>query len=54
MFRILACVKLAEGQRNRGLIGLVVSKITDAVSCDLVTEAGAGGKIVKLIEGDMK
>lgn len=30
----------------------VVSRITDAMSCDLVTEAGAGGKIVKLIEGE--
>ena len=27
----------------------VVSRITDAMSCDLVTEAGAGGKIVKLL-----
>lgn len=25
-------------------------KITDAVSCDLVTEAGAGGKILKMLE----
>lgn len=28
-----------------------VSKFTDAVSCDLVTEAGAGGKFTELIEG---
>jgi hypothetical protein len=28
----------------------VVSKIDDAVSCDLVTEAGAGGKVLNLIE----
>lgn len=30
----------------------VVTTITDAVSADLVTEAGAGGKIIKLMEGD--
>ncbi len=30
----------------------VVTAITDAVSADLVTEAGAGGKIIKLMEGD--
>ena len=30
---------------------LVVSKITDAVSTDLVTEAGAGGKVNSIIEG---
>jgi len=28
----------------------VVRRIIDAVSCDLVTEAGAGGKVLKLIE----
>lgn len=32
----------------------VVSKIDEAVSCDLVTEAGAGGKIISLLEADMK
>lgn len=30
----------------------VVSKIDEAVSCDLVTEAGAGGKIISLLEAD--
>lgn len=30
----------------------VCSKITDAISCDLVTEAGAGGKVTQLIEGE--
>lgn len=29
-----------------------VSKITEAVSCDLVTEAGAGGKVVAMLESD--
>lgn len=32
----------------------VVSTITSATSCDLVTEAGAGGKILNLLEGDSK
>ncbi len=30
----------------------MVSKINRAVSCDLVTEAGAGGKVLSIIEGD--
>lgn len=30
----------------------VVREITRAISCDLVTEAGAGGKILKLIQGE--
>lgn len=30
----------------------VVRKITDAVSCDLVTEAGAGGRVIDILEGD--
>lgn len=29
----------------------VVSNITEATSCDLVTEAGAGGRIIKMLEG---
>ena len=29
----------------------VCKTITDAVSCDLVTEAGAGGKVTQLVEG---
>jgi hypothetical protein len=32
----------------------LVSNIAEAVSCDLVTEAGAGGKILELLEGDLK
>ena len=31
-----------------------VSAITDAVSCDLVTEAGAGGKVLAMIEQEKK
>lgn len=30
----------------------VVSNITEAMSCDLVTEAGAGGRIIKMLEGE--
>ena len=32
----------------------IVSAITDAVSCDLVTEAGAGGRVMALIEQERK
>lgn len=32
----------------------VVSSITDAISCDLVTEAGAGGKVMEMIEKEKK
>ena len=31
-----------------------VSKIDDAVSCDLVTEAGAGGRVLAMLESDQK
>ncbi|OPZ24627.1 MAG: hypothetical protein BWZ03_00102 [bacterium ADurb.BinA186] len=30
----------------------VVSKIDEAISCDLVTEAGAGGRIIKMLEAE--
>lgn len=47
-----AKVKLATA-REQGVGNVkIVSKITDAVSCDLVTEAGAGGKIRSLMEQD--
>lgn len=32
----------------------IVTSIKDAVSCDLVTEAGAGGKVLELLEGEKK
>lgn len=32
----------------------VVDRITDAVSCDLVTSPGARGKVLELLEGDKK
>lgn len=40
--------------KEEGITNLrLVSNITDAVSCDMVTEAGAGGKITELLEGNM-
>lgn len=30
----------------------IVTVISDAVSCDLVTEAGAGGKVLQMLEGE--
>lgn len=47
-----AQAKLEEAQANGIESVKVVNKINAAKSCDLVTEAGAGGKIIKLIEGD--
>lgn len=44
--------KLQEA-REKGLETVrVVSEITDAVSVDLVTEAGAGGKILEILESE--
>lgn len=42
--------KLEDALRERDEIR-VVSKIESATSCDLVTEAGAGGKVLKILEG---
>lgn len=43
--------KLKEAQ-DAGIESIqFVSIIADAVSCDLVTEAGAGGKVLQLLEG---
>lgn len=40
---------------NQGIDSVVyVHSFTSAISCDLVTEAGAGGKILSLIEGAKK
>jgi hypothetical protein len=47
-----AKAKLEEA-RAKGIESVkYVFEITDATSADLVTEAGAGGKIIKLMEGD--
>lgn len=47
-----AMLKVKEAQ-DQGIEGLKwVSKITEAVSCDLVTEAGAGGRIVTMLENE--
>lgn len=46
-----ACLpKLQEAKENDVTAVMVVSEINNAVSVDLVTEAGAGGKIIKLME----
>lgn len=44
-----ALPKLAEAKQNGIESVKVVTKIKRAVSCDLVTEAGAGGKIINVI-----
>lgn len=44
--------KLVDAQAEGIEVVKVVTKINRAVSCDLVTEAGAGGKIQHSIEGD--
>lgn len=46
--------KLMKAKEQGTQIVNVVTLISDATSCDLVTEAGAGGKILALLEGDMK
>jgi len=47
-----AKAKLAEAKANGIDTVKVVRLIKSAVSCDLVTEAGAGGKILNIIEGE--
>jgi hypothetical protein len=44
--------KLLEAKENGIETVRVVHSFTSATSCDLVTEAGAGGKIINIIEGD--
>lgn len=46
--------KLEEFKEQGNQIVKLVTVIAEAVSCDLVTEAGAGGKILSLLEGDLK
>lgn len=46
--------KLQEAQAQGIMMIRVVSQLKDAVSCDLVTEAGAGGRILKMIEQEKK
>lgn len=49
-----AKVKLAAA-KDQGIKRVrYVSTITEAVSCDLVTEAGAGGRILSMIESERK
>lgn len=47
-----ALAKLNKAKENGIDTIKLVSIISDAVSCDLVTEAGAGGKVLQLLEGD--
>lgn len=49
-----AQIKLDEAKSNGIDIVRFVSKIEDAFSCDLVTEAGAGGKVLSFIERNKK
>lgn len=46
--------KLQEAQAQGIDTVRVVSALKDALSCDLVTDAGAGGKILKMIEQEKK
>lgn len=42
-----------EKAKNEGAIEVnVVTQLQDAMSCDLVTDAGAGGKVIQLLEGE--
>ena len=43
--------KLRQAQENGVDQIRLVTAIREAISCDMVTEAGAGGRIIKLIEG---
>lgn len=48
------CMKKLQAALDGGIKEIrVVSKLTDAISCDLVTEAGAGGRLIKMIEGEL-
>lgn len=47
-----ARVKLSKARENGVESVKVVTSFTIAVSCDLVTEAGAGGKFLNFIEGE--
>jgi hypothetical protein len=49
-----ALVKLNKAVEDGAQSIRVVSAITDAVSCDLVTEAGAGGRVLAMIEQEKK
>lgn len=47
-----AMLKLKEAMEKGLELVKVVTAFKDAVSCDLVTEAGAGGKILGMLEGE--
>jgi hypothetical protein len=47
------CMEKLQKAKEAGIDKIrVVSKFVNAISCDLVTEAGAGGRVTKMIEGD--
>lgn len=47
------CMAKLVAAKEAGITEIrVVSKFINAISCDLVTEAGAGGRVTKLIEGN--
>jgi hypothetical protein len=49
------CIPKLMTAKEKGIYQVnYVQKIENATSCDLVTEAGAGGKILKLLEEDLK
>lgn len=47
-----AMPKIKEAMEKGLEVVKVVPEFKDAVSCDLVTEAGAGGKVLEMIEGE--
>ena len=47
-----AMQKIKEAMESGAKVIRVVQKLTDVVSCDLVTEPGAGGKVLKMIENN--
>ncbi len=46
--------KLEKAQSQGATVIRVVKQIESAVSCDLVTEAGAGGRVVKMLEQEKR
>lgn len=46
--------KLQKAQEEGISVIRIVNQLKDAVSCDLVTEAGAGGKILQMIEQEKR
>lgn len=48
------CMEKLQAAMDGGIDDIrVVSQLTDAISCDLVTEAGAGGRLLQMVEGEL-